>query len=214
MTSIYYISKIRGFKKCTPQLMFIPKAVCKTMVPNSCKVLLSQRRRWINSTIHNLLELIMIPQLCGIFCFSMQFVILLELLGTVILPAAFLFFVYLALALAFGADVLIPLLFMAGMLLLQAILILLTSRRLEYIFWMIIFVLAMPIWNLVLPLYAFWHFDDFSWGKTRPVEAGGENKQELYHIEEDWFVPTKRWKQWELQQHHQHQHQVDAISSN
>ena len=73
------------------KMMFVPKAVCKTCVPNSFSVLLSQRRRWINSTIHNLFELLLVQELCGTFCFSMQFVVLLELIGTLTLPAAILF---------------------------------------------------------------------------------------------------------------------------
>ena len=71
--------------------MFVPRAYCKTTVPAQFSVLLSQRRRWINSTIHNLMELVLIPQLCGKFCFSMNFVIFLELVGTVTLPAAITF---------------------------------------------------------------------------------------------------------------------------
>ena len=31
------------------KMMFVPQAVCKTVVPDTFKVLLSQRRRWINS---------------------------------------------------------------------------------------------------------------------------------------------------------------------
>ncbi len=58
------------------KMMFIPQAICHTTVPHTFKMLLSQRRRWINSTIHNLLELILFPNLCGIFCFSMHFVII------------------------------------------------------------------------------------------------------------------------------------------
>jgi len=73
------------------KLMFVPKAYCKTLVPDTFPVLLSQRRRWINSTIHNLFELVFVRQLCGIFCFSMQFVIALELFGTLTLPAAIIF---------------------------------------------------------------------------------------------------------------------------
>ena len=34
------------------KMMFMPQAVCKTVVPDTFKILLSQRRRWINSTIH------------------------------------------------------------------------------------------------------------------------------------------------------------------
>jgi chitin synthase len=49
-----------------------------------------------------------------------------------------------------------------------------TSRRPIYIYWLGVYLLALPIWNFVLPAYAFWHFDDFSWGQTRQV--AGEKK--------------------------------------
>jgi chitin synthase len=51
---------------------YVPQAYCRTIVPSDFKTLLSQRRRWINSTIHNLMELSMVKNLCGTFCFSMQ----------------------------------------------------------------------------------------------------------------------------------------------
>jgi chitin synthase len=57
------------------KMVFVPKAICHTTVPHTYKMLQSQRRRWINSTLHNLLELVQLPNLCGTFCFSMQFVI-------------------------------------------------------------------------------------------------------------------------------------------
>lgn len=74
--------------------VFVPQAVCKTVVPEKFMVLLSQRRRWINSTIHNLMELVLVKDLCGTFCFSMQFVIFIELIGTLVLPAAIAFTFY------------------------------------------------------------------------------------------------------------------------
>lgn len=74
--------------------VFVPQAVCKTVVPDEFMVLLSQRRRWINSTIHNLMELVLVRDLCGTFCFSMQFIIFIELVGTVVLPAAIAFTIY------------------------------------------------------------------------------------------------------------------------
>jgi chitin synthase len=74
--------------------VFVPQAVCKTTVPESFSVLLSQRRRWINSTIHNLMELVMVRDLCGTFCFSMQFIVFIELIGTLVLPAAIAFTFY------------------------------------------------------------------------------------------------------------------------
>lgn len=74
--------------------VFVPQAVCKTTVPDKFMVLLSQRRRWINSTIHNLMELVLVRDLCGTFCFSMQFVVFVELVGTLVLPAAIAFTFY------------------------------------------------------------------------------------------------------------------------
>lgn len=74
--------------------VFVPQAVCKTTVPEQFKVLLSQRRRWINSTVHNLMELVLVRDLCGTFCFSMQFVVFIELVGTLVLPAAIAFTLY------------------------------------------------------------------------------------------------------------------------
>lgn len=74
--------------------VFVPQAVCKTTVPEEFSVLLSQRRRWINSTVHNLMELVLVRDLCGTFCFSMQFVVGIELVGTLVLPAAIAFTLY------------------------------------------------------------------------------------------------------------------------
>ena len=74
--------------------VFVPQAVCKTTVPDEFLVLLSQRRRWINSTIHNLMELVLVRDLCGTFCFSMQFIVFVELIGTLVLPAAIAFTFY------------------------------------------------------------------------------------------------------------------------
>lgn len=76
--------------------IFVPQAVCKTVVPEEFRVLLSQRRRWINSTVHNLMELVLVRDLCGTFCFSMQFVVFIELIGTLVLPAAIVFTFYLS----------------------------------------------------------------------------------------------------------------------
>lgn len=55
---------------------FTRYAKAKTIAPDEWKVLMSQRRRWINSTIHNLVELLQIDRMCGFCCFSMRFVIL------------------------------------------------------------------------------------------------------------------------------------------
>ena len=65
---------------------FNADALAHTIAPESWRVLLSQRRRWINSTIHNLAELVFLDRLCGFCCFSMRFVVFIDLLSTVIQP--------------------------------------------------------------------------------------------------------------------------------
>lgn len=66
---------------------FTPDAVAHTIAPESWRVLFSQRRRWINSTVHNLCELVFLPELFGFCCFSMRFFVFIDLLGTLILPS-------------------------------------------------------------------------------------------------------------------------------
>ncbi|OMJ22191.1 Chitin synthase 7 [Smittium culicis] len=187
------------------KMMFMPQAVCKTVVPDEFKVLLSQRRRWINSTVHNLMELLLVRNLCGTFCLSMQFSIFLDLIGTVVLPVA-IFMTYVLIiqvirsAFTQFTDV-IPLVMLLVVLFLPSTLIAFTSRRYVYFVWMLIYLLALPIWNFVLPTYAYWHFDDFSWGETRKV--AGEVKGEGHGHEGGEFdssaVPLRRWEDYERQ---------------
>jgi chitin synthase len=185
------------------KMMFLPQARCRTVVPDTFSILLSQRRRWINSTIHNLMELVLVRNLCGTFCFSMQFVVFMDLLGTVVLPIAisltYTLIVSMALTPPKSFEQAIPLMLLIAVLGLPAVLILITTRKVVYVFWMLIYLLALPIWNFVLPLYAFWHFDDFSWGETRKVEGeakdvghgGGGGKANVPD------VPMRRWEDWE-----------------
>src|ERR1700679_2010262 len=67
---------------------FIRDAHAYTVAPDNWKVLLSQHRRWINSTVHNLGELVFLEQLCGFCCFSMRFVVMIDLLSTLIQPVS------------------------------------------------------------------------------------------------------------------------------
>lgn len=178
------------------KMMFCPQAVCKTVVPDTFRVLLSQRRRWINSTVHNLAELVLVRDLCGTFCFSMQFVVFMELAGTLVLPAAISFTLYLIIiSIAhIGATPVIPLVLLGIILGLPGLLIIITSRKIAYVGWMFVYLLSLPIWNFVLPTYAFWHFDDFSWGQTRRVEGETEGN---HGDKEGEFDPRsivqKRW---------------------
>ena len=117
------------------------------------------------------MELVLVRNLCGTFCFSMQFVVFMDLLGTVVLPIAisltYTLIVGIALSPPKSFQEAIPLMLLIAVLGLPAVLILITTGKVVYVFWMLIYLLALPIWNFVLPIYAFWHFDDFSWGETR-----------------------------------------------
>ncbi|KAF8557957.1 glycosyltransferase family 2 protein [Imleria badia] len=185
------------------KMMFLPQARCRTVVPDTFAVLLSQRRRWINSTIHNLMELVLVRNLCGTFCFSMQFVVFMDLLGTVVLPIAISLTYMLIVSMIINPPVnfqeAIPLMLLVAVLGLPAVLILITTRKIVYVFWMLVYLVALPIWNFVLPVYAFWHFDDFSWGETRKVE--GEARGEAHGTGDaatsGLSVPLRRWEDWE-----------------
>lgn len=66
---------------------------------------------------------------------------------------------------------------------------------------MFIYLLSLPIWNFVLPTYAFWHFDDFSWGDTRQT-AGAQSKSDKHgHDGDGEFdsskITMKRWGDFE-----------------
>ena len=185
--------------------VFVPQAVCKTTVPEQFKVLLSQRRRWINSTVHNLMELVLVRDLCGTFCFSMQFVVFIELVGTLVLPAAITFTFYLIIISIVRKPVpVIPLILLALILGLPAVLIVLTAHRWSYVLWMLIYLLSLPIWNFVLPTYAYWKFDDFSWGETRKT-AGEKTKKAGIEYEGEFDsskITMKRWGDFEKGKHH------------
>ncbi|GAA6062843.1 hypothetical protein JCM10212_001849 [Sporobolomyces blumeae] len=184
------------------KMMFCPYARCRTVAPDTFSVLLSQRRRWINSTIHNLMELVLVRNLCGTFCFSMQFIVFIDLVGTIVLPIAICLTYTLIINYIFNPPAsfgdAIPLVLLAGVLGLPGFLIIITTFKVVYVGWMLIYLIALPIWNFVLPVYAFSKFDDFSWGETRKV--AGEVKSKDDHgagggvaVE----VPLRRWEDWE-----------------
>ncbi|WOO84845.1 Chitin synthase 1 [Vanrija pseudolonga] len=186
--------------------VFLPQARCRTIAPDTFSVLLSQRRRWINSTVHNLMELVLVRNLCGTFCFSMQFVVFMDLVGTVVLPIA----ITLTGALIINSCITppksfseaIPLMLLAAVLGLPAFLILITTRKVVYVFWMFAYLLALPVWNFILPVYSFWHFDDFSWGETRKVagevvDKSGHGESDKAAVFDGTTIPLRRWEDWE-----------------
>ncbi len=99
-----------------------------------------------------------------------------------------------------GPIQIIPLVLLALILGLPAVLIVLTAHRWSYVIWMLIYLLSLPIWNFVLPVYAFWKFDDFSWGDTRKTAGEGKVKKAGIEYEGEFDsskITMKRWGEFE-----------------
>jgi chitin synthase len=173
-----------------------------TIAPDSWAVFISQRRRWINSTVHNLVELIPMSQLCGFCCFSMRFVVFIDLLSTVVQPAVVAYIVYLIVRVARNPSV-VPVtafILLAAIYGLQAIIFIL-RRKWEMVGWMILYIIAIPVFSFGLPLYSFWHMDDFNWGNTRVV--AGEKGKKVIVTDEGKFdpssIPRKKWEEYQAE---------------
>ncbi|MCJ1313918.1 hypothetical protein MMC25_007598 [Agyrium rufum] len=191
-----------------------------TIAPDNWKIFMSQRRRWINSTVHNLIELIPLEQLCGFCCFSMRFVVFVDLLSTVVQPVTVAYIGYLIVLISLDSSV-IPItafILLGAIYGLQAIIFIL-RRKWEMVGWMIIYILAMPVFSLGLPLYAFWHMDDFSWGNTRVVT--GEKGRKVVITDEGKFdpstIPHKKWEEyqselWDAQTQRDDRSEISGIS--
>lgn len=181
---------------------YIFSAHAWTIAPDSWQVFLSQRRRWINSTVHNLAELIPMAQLCGFCCFSMRFVVFVDLLSTVVQPVTIAYIVYLIVLVCTSKSVIpITAFIMLGAIYgLQAIIFIL-RRKWEMIGWMLMYIVAVPVFSFALPLYAFWHMDDFNWGNTRVV--AGEKGKKIVITDEGKFdpasIPRKKWEEYQAE---------------
>ncbi|KAJ2506830.1 hypothetical protein IWW47_001393, partial [Coemansia sp. RSA 2052] len=180
---------------------FVPAAKCMTNAPDQMGILLSQRRRWINSTVHNLFELMFLPQLCGFCCFSMRFVVFIDLISTVIMPATMVYLAYLIYQLTNpdSTTSYISLYLLAAIYGMQALIFIL-KRQWQHIGWMIVYILAIPVFTFMIPIYSFWHFDDFSWGNTRMV-VGESGRKHIYVVDNEKFdrstIPMRRWSEYE-----------------
>jgi len=99
----------------------------------------------------------------------MKVIILLDLVGTLILPVAFIYVgIMLYFALNGNGDTLAQTILGFSV----AVQLVVPALRLHWniLFWSIPFyVVGVPIFYFILPIYAFWHMDDVSWGSTRLV---------------------------------------------
>lgn len=149
---------------------FASDARAMTAAPEKWNVLLSQRRRWINSTVHNLFELVALKDLCGFCCFSMRFIVIIDLLGTILLPATMVYLIYLIVTVAtHKASVPIISLVMIGavyglqvgavsdpspastLTLGAQVIIFLLKRQWQFLGWLVVYILAYPY---VIPFHS------------------------------------------------------------
>ncbi|KAH9006852.1 glycosyltransferase family 2 protein [Lactarius hatsudake] len=182
---------------------FTQDALAHTVAPESWRVLLSQRRRWINSTVHNLCELILLPELFGFCCFSMRFFVFLDLLGTLILPATVVYLIYLIIIVSTGnsAFPLISVLMIAAVYGLQA-LIFIIRREFMLVGWMVVYLISYPVYSFLLPVYSFWCMDEFGWGNTRLVIGEGNSKKVIMNEDEKFdesMIPLKKFSEYEAE---------------
>lgn len=163
------------------KLSFVPEATCYTIVPHTFSVLLRQRRRWINSTFHNMLELIRVNNtMCGVCCLlSMKSIVVLDLVATLILPASlvYVFFILFVTLIAREPISLFTLVVWAIVIGVQVVVFLLRSRW-DYWWWFLVYALAgVPVFCFIMPIYSFWHMDDFSWGTRQVSDVKQEGNQ-------------------------------------
>lgn len=71
--------------------------------------------------------------------------------------------------------------------------------KFEHIGWVIFYLLGMPFFNGFIPLYSFWHFDDFSWGNTRVVVGEKDGKLQIQEKEvfDPASIPEISWEEHE-----------------
>lgn len=183
---------------------FTPDAIARTMAPVSWRVLFSQRRRWINSTVHNLCELAVLPDLCGMCCFSMRFFVFLDLIGTLILPSTVVYLFWLIVEVATGQSPfpLISIIMLAAVYGLQA-LIFIIRREFMLVGWMVVYLISYPIYSFFLPIYSFWRMDEFGWGNTRIVLDDGGSKKIIANNNDMKFnesmIPYKKYSTYEAE---------------
>ncbi|KIK53045.1 glycosyltransferase family 2 protein [Collybiopsis luxurians FD-317 M1] len=180
---------------------FNPDAVAHTVAPDSTRVLFSQRRRWINSTVHNLCELFILPELIGFCCFSMRIFVFIDLLSTIILPATVVYLFYLIIAVSLGRSPfpLIAIILIAAGYGLQALIFIL-KREFMLVGWMIVYLISYPVYSFFLPVYSFWCMDEFGWGNTRLVIGEGRDKKVIINDDDKFdesMIPLKKFSEYE-----------------
>jgi hypothetical protein len=120
-------------------------------------------------------ELLKVETMCGVCFFSMKMVVGFDLVSTFLLPSGCAYLYYIIVDAIQTEDPLGPLQILAfayvGLMTLPFIF----RAQWDYFLWFFIFLIGgIPAFYFYLPIYAFWHMDDLSWGKTRQVQGSNQ----------------------------------------
>jgi len=103
----------------------------------------------------------------------MKSIVVLDLVATLILPASLIYVGYIVyITVWMGEPLSLLMLVVWGIVIGVQVVVFLLRSRWDYWWWFFMFVLVgVPVFYFILPLYSFWHMDDFSWGSTRQVSG-------------------------------------------
>ncbi len=98
-------------------------------------------------------------------------IVILDLIATLILPASLIYVGYIIYITVYIGESLSTLMVIVwGIVIGVQVLVFLLRSRWDYWWWFFVYIFAgVPVFYLILPLYSFWHMDDFSWGETRKI---------------------------------------------
>lgn len=149
-------------------MAYISHAKCYTNVPNTMKILLDQRRRWTNSLIACLLFMFSAPpKQKFIKHLALYTIIITELFIIFILPIVIIIgLLNTTISLTLQGFSLLPLLITVGIILLNLILSLLVFKF-DMILPFIPFLISLPFFSIIIPIYSIMNLDNLKWGLTR-----------------------------------------------
>jgi chitin synthase len=125
----------------------------------------------------------------------MKVVVFIDLIATMILPASYCYAMYL-LFLVFADDLPVStvLLIIYGIIMGVQVVVFILRSRWDYLWWFsVYFIVGLPVFYLVLPVYAFWNMDDFSWGKTRAVGGSAANNAQPTEDDDDEYDEQEKF---------------------
>jgi len=154
---------------------YIERAKCYTSVPLTFRTLLSQRRRWTNSLIFcNLMLLMNLPKYRIGKRISFFLVLVFELWIVLLMPILLTIGYYYSFRCIYewiiGRGDIVGITETVLFLCIPIIMCILLGKW-KMIGYAFIFMLTLPIFSIIIPLYSIYYSDDVSWGNTRQLHS-------------------------------------------